>query len=184
MHLVTGMLLAALVGRKQRPSLVPMLRTGPVQTVHLLPGRVRFRVPSLVEARSEAANLRERLRGIEGVREVEVNPASGSVLICYRESLVRPELLFAATVRLLGLDKELEQTPRPLVTRKLRAVLDSLNRIVYDRTSGVLDFSSALLILLAAIGVRKMLQPGAAALPAGFTLLWWGAHQLLGRGEE
>jgi copper chaperone CopZ len=184
MHIVTGMLLAALFGRKQKPSLLPMLRTGPVQTVHAIPGRVRFRVPSLVGDLSVAGNLRERLSSVEGVREVDVNPATGSVLIQYRGGIVRPELLFAATVRLAGLDKELEQTPRPLVTRKLRAVLDSLNRVVYDRTSGVLDFTSALLILLAAVGARKMLQQGAAALPAGFTLIWWGVHQLLGRGEE
>jgi hypothetical protein len=56
--------------------------------------------------------------------------------------------------------------------------------VVYDRTSGVLDFSSALLILMAAVGLSKVIQQGAAAMPTGFTLVWWGAHQLLGHGEE
>jgi hypothetical protein len=161
-----------------------MLRTGPVQTIHSLPGRVRFRIPSLIDAPSQAEGLQDRLRTLDGVARVDANPTSGSVLIEYRESVVRPELLFAATVRLLGLDKELESTPQPLVVRELRAVFDSLNRVVYDRTSGVLDFSSALLILMAAVGAGKMMGQGAAAMPSGFTLLWWGLHQLLGHGEE
>ncbi len=182
MHIITGMLIAGLLGRKNRPSVLPMLRTGPVQTDHLLPGRVRFRVPSLVGAAEQAENLAERLRTLEGVRSAQANPATGSVLVEYRQSVVEPELLFAATVRLLGLEKELERTPCPALVRELRAVLDSLNRVVYDRTSGMLDFSSALLLILAAVGVRKMTQEGAKQLPAGFTLVWWGLHQLLGHG--
>jgi len=62
--------------------------------------------------------------------------------------------------------------------------VDSLNRVVYDRTGGLLDFTSALMILLAAIGITKLLREGKAAVPAGFTLLWWGMHQLLGHGGE
>ncbi len=182
MHILTGILLAGLLGRKNRASMLPMLRTGPVQTDHLLSGRVRFRVPSLIGAPEQAEILAERLRTLEGVRQVHVSPTTGSVLIEYRQAVVEPELLFAATVRLLGLEKELEHTPRPALVRELRAVLDSLNRVVFDRTSGLLDFSSALLLILAAVGVRNMTQEGAKALPAGFTLVWWGLHQLLGHG--
>ena len=182
MHIITGILLAGLLKRKNRPSALPMLRTGPVQTDHLLPGRVRFRVPSLIAAPERAENLSQRLHTLEGVRHVAANPATGSVLIEYREAVVQPELLFAAIVRLLGLEKELERTPCPALVRELRAVLESLNRVVYDRTAGTLDFSSGLLLLLAAVGVRKMTQEGAKALPAGFTLVWWGLHQLLGHG--
>ncbi len=184
MHILTGMLLAGLLGRKRGASILPMLRTGPVQTAHSLPGRVRFLVPSLVDDPAQAANLRDRLGALEGVTRVDVTPHSGSVLIQYREKIIQPELLFAATVRLLGLEKEMERTPRPVVTRELRTVLDSLNRVVYDRTAGILDFSSALLILMAAVGVNKIVQQGAAAMPGGVTLVWWGVHQLLGRGEE
>lgn len=182
MHIITGMLIAGLLGRKKRASVLPMLRTGPVQTDHLLPGRVRFRVPSLVGAAERAESLAERLRTLEGVRQAQADPATGSVLIEYREAVVEPELLFAATVRLLGLEKELERTPCPALVRELKAVFDSLNRVVYDRTSGTLDFSSAALLLLAALGVRKMTQEGAKSLPAGFTLVWWGLHQLLAHG--
>ncbi len=184
MHILTGMLIAGVLGHKRKISVLPMLQTGPVRTVHVLQGRVRFRIPSLVNDSSRAEALQSRLALIDGVEHVEITSASGSLLIRYRESLVRPELLFAAIVRLLGLEKELQSTPRPIVVRELRAIFDSLNRIVYDRTSGIIDFSSALLILMAAVGVAKVARHGSAAMPPGFSLIWWGAHQLLGHGEE
>jgi hypothetical protein len=102
------------------------------------------------------------------------------VLIVYREDEVRPELLFAAVVRLLNLDAELQRTPQPAVTRELREILGSVNRMVYDRTGGLVDLWSAGLILLAAIGIRKLWTQGMGAFPAGLTLVWWGLASLLG----
>ena len=183
MHLITGMLLARILGRKRGISILPLLRTGPIQTVHQLPGRIRFRIPCLTHEQSRASDLAVRLGKLDGVEQIEVTPTTGSLLIGYRPDQVRPELLFAALVRLLGLEEELAHPPQPVVVRELRTVLQSLNRAVYDRTSGLLDFSSALLILMAAAGVKKVIREGSSAMPPGFALLWWGAHQLLGHGE-
>ena len=182
MHILTGLLLAGLLGKNKFPrrTLMPMLRTGPVQTAHWIPGRVRLRVPSLAENAAGAALVRERLPTIRGVQAVKLNPATGSVVIVYREDQVRPELLFAAVVRLMGLDAELKRMPQPAVTRELREILDGLNRMVYDRTGGLIDLWSAGLILLAAIGVQRLWTQGARAFPAGLTLLWWGLASLLG----
>ena len=144
----------------------------PVQTAHWMPGRVRLRVPSLAENAAGAAAVREKLPTIQGVQSVKLNPASGSVLIVYRDDEVRPELLFAAVVRLMNLDAELNERPQPIVTRELREILGSVNRMVYDRTGGLIDLWSAGLILLAAIGVQRLLIQGMRAFPAGLTLLW------------
>ena len=116
----------------------------------------------------------------EGVQSVKLNPATGSVLIVYREDEVRPELLFAAVVRLMNLDAELKRMPQPVVTRELREILGSVNRMVYDRTGGLIDLWSAGLILLAAIGIQRLLVQGMRAFPAGLTLVWWGLASLLG----
>lgn len=184
MHILTGMLIAGLLGKRRAPSLLPMLRTGPVQTAHAVPGRIRFRVPSLVNDASRADFLQEKLSTLGGVQEIAVTHETGSVLIRYQEDQVRPELLFAATVRLLGLEGELEKTPRPAIIRELRSLLDSLNRVVYDRTGGLLDFTSAMSIVLAAVGIQKLAASGSKAMPAGFTLLWWALNRLLDRKEE
>jgi copper chaperone CopZ len=176
MHIITGLLIAGLLGKNKfrSRSLMPMLRTGPVQTAHFVPGRLRLRVPSLAENGAGAAIVREKLPTIKGVKSVKLDLATGSVLIVYREDEVRPELLFAAVVRLMNLDAELKRTPQPVVTRELREILGSLNRMVYDRTGGLLDLWSAALILLAAIGFQKLLTQGLGAFPAGLTLVWWG----------
>jgi copper chaperone CopZ len=186
MHIITGLLLAGLAGRKKKGarSLVSAFRTGPVRTVHCLAGRVRFRVPSLADDANGAKGLVERLPKVQGVESVEVNRATGSVLIRYREEEVTAELLFAAVVRLLGLDEELKRRPLPAITREIRGVMDSLNRAVYERTGGLLDFWSGMLILMAAIGIKKLAAEGARATPAGLTLVWWASNSLLGRRQD
>jgi hypothetical protein len=184
MHIITGLLIARLLGKRGASSLVPLLKSGPVRTAHSMPGRVRFVVPSLVGDEQRGTALREKVESLPGIRAVEVSPVTGSVLISYREEAVQAELLFAAVVRLLGLEAELERPPKPVVVEELRSIMDSLNRVVYDRTGGLLDFKSALLIVLAGVGARQLFAEGAKAMPAGFTLIWWGLHQLLGHGEE
>ena len=182
MHIITGFLLAGLLGKNQfrRRSIMPMFRTGPVQTAHWIPGRVRLCVPSLAANTAGAARLQEKLPTIEGVQSVKLNPATGSVLILYHEKDVRPELLFAAVVRLMGLDSELKRTPEPAVTRELREILGGVNRAVYDQSGGLIDLWSAGLILLAAVGIQRLLTQGVRAFPAGLTLVWWGLASLLG----
>ena len=49
-----------------------------MRTEHYLPGRVRFRVPSLVGNTQDTAVIDEKLPGIEGVQVVQVNAATGS----------------------------------------------------------------------------------------------------------
>ena len=124
--------------------------------------------------------MQEKLPTIQGVQSVKLNPATGSVLIVYREDQVRPELLFAAVVRLMNLDAELKRIPEPVVTRELREILGSVNRMVYDQTGGLVDLWSAGLILLTAIGIQRLWAQGMRAFPAGLTLVWWGLASLLG----
>jgi hypothetical protein len=183
MHIITGMLIARLLQKRGAKSLVPLLKSGPVRTAHMLPGRVRFVVPTLVGEAQRCESLRDKLASLPGIDSVQTNSITGSVVIRYCEREVQAELLYAAIVRLLGLDAELEKPPVPVVVRELQSMLDSLNRVVHDRTGGLLDFTSALLILLAGLGAKKLFTEGSQAMPGGFTLVWWGLHQLLGGGS-
>ena len=182
MHIVTGLLLAGLLGKKKgrRRTLMPMLRTGPVHTVHFLPGRIRLRVPSLTKDCAGAALVREKLPTIAGVKSVAINAATGSVLVSYRPGEVQPELLFAAVVRLLNLDAELKRVPEPVVTRELREFSPARIGWCTTQTGGLVDLWSAALILLAAIGIQRLLRQGMRAFPAGLTLVWWGVLSLMG----
>jgi hypothetical protein len=181
MHIITGLVLAALLGKGKSPRLpaLPRLQTGPVRVVHDLPGRVRLRVTALDDCGDHARILAERLPAIQGVQGVTVSPTTRSVLITYNPAAVRPALLFAAVVRLLGLDRAIDRPPRPVVARELRDVCRALNRAVYERTGGIIDLHTAVLIVFIALGVRKMLQQQSAILPAGLSMVWWAMNGLL-----
>jgi hypothetical protein len=122
--------------------------------------------------------IESRLSGLAGIDSVTVSQATGSVLIYYSESEVRPELLFAAVVKLLGLEREVENPPPPLVVKELKTLGESLNRAVYEKTGGFINLWTALLVGLAALGVRKVITDGARAWPAGFTLVWWAMNAI------
>ena len=189
MHILTGMLLAALAGRKKgegRTAVthLPQIRLGPVQTVHALPGRIRFRIPSLVGDPTRKDILLERIPGISGVESVEASHISGSVVIRYRDEEIHPDLLFAAIIRLLGLEKELDKPPRPIFTREIQLLGQSLNRAVYEKSGGIIDLWSAFFLVLAAVGIQKMLAQKGMSFPTGFTLVWWALNGFYGRKEK
>ncbi len=184
MHLITGMALSLLASRRfgrtnnQRP-LTPLLRSkGPVETVHLLKGRVRFRVPKLEASKDTAVFVEENLAKLPGVRRVESNPLNGSVLVFFDEGEMSADLLFTALVRMLGLEKELEAAPRAVLVKEAEEVGRTLNKSIYDSTGGMVDLRTAMLFFLLFLGVRKVLSERGNALPPGFTMLWWAGTLL------
>lgn len=188
MHLLTGMLLASLFrkGVKASPGTAvtgpsPILRAPSLLSVtHALPGRTRFRVPSLVGCPDAADMLEKTLREIEPVQSVTVSSRTGSVLIAHDPEQVAPEVLAAALVRLLGLEQALVRSVEGRLSRELRAAGRAANRAVYESSAGWLDLRTVVLLTVGIVGLRKVAQQRALALPAGFTLLWWAGNGLLG----
>lgn len=177
MHIVSGLILAALFkGSSTKRS--PLLNLcGVVETVHLLPGRVRFRVAALVGNRSGQQAVNEQIPKIEGVKSITINPISGSVLIYYQN--LDPELLVVALVRILHLEKELEHVSQPLLARELRELASSCNRIVYDMSHGIVDLWTTLPLLLGMVGAYKVVIDKQTRFPGGVTLLWWAYLHLI-----
>jgi hypothetical protein len=186
MHIITGLALAALMGRKGgRPRAnFPRLTVGPIQTPHVLPGRIRFRIPSLEGDEETRRLILRKVPPIDGVESVDVNTVTGSVVIRYDQETIGPALLFAVLARLTGLEKEVEKTPPPLVTRELREMFASLNRAVYQQTGGIVDFWTAMMLGLVGFGMYRFLIEGGRAFPPGFTLLWWAFHGFAYPGSE
>jgi hypothetical protein len=189
MHILTGLLITRLLGLKKKgneddkaPQSGSPLLGAPsiISVVHALPGRTRYRVPSLVGRVETAARLGDALGQIEAIRRVDVSPATGSVLLEFDENRVESDMLAAALIRMLGLERELKKDVEPVAVAELKEFTRSLNRAFFEKTGGVLDLRSALFIALAVAGVQKLAKQGASALPAGFTLLWWAGHGLLG----
>lgn len=187
MRSVAGILFSLLVGKRlskgsgpAHDHRSPLLRmTRPVRTVHLMPGRVRFRVEAM-RGRAEAAErLEAQIGRIEGVARVQANPVTGSVLVQYDDSVLEPELLLAALIKVLGLEEEMERTPVPRVAEEMREILQAVNRAVFDQTRGLLDLWTTASLLAAVAGLNRLTR-GSVPWPHLFGLLWW-MHQQPGR---
>jgi len=148
-------------------------RTGPVRVVHCLPGRIRFRIASRSVGPERLRKAAEQLRRIEGVKSVQVEERTRSVLVCYQLGQFDGDLLFAALVRLLGVEGELLQSPEPVLTRELREGAASLNQGVYEASGGLLDLSTLWLLGLLGLGANGVWTHGLRAVPNGVSLLWW-----------
>ena len=181
MHLVIGAIMAGLIGHKgekgKKPSLLGL--RGPIETRHQIPGRVRFAV-SVLRGR---ADLVERVEGqvgrLEGVREITASPVTGSVVVRFDPAAgLSAEILFAALVRLLGLEEQIRKRPEPVIPRELNDMGDALNQAVYDGTQGMVDLWSAVPLLLIALAVKRLATERTVGYPSAFTLLWW-AYSLL-----
>ena len=175
MHILTGLLLTTLLKPKADKA-TPRLPSFPgvIEAVHVLPGRIRFRTPWLVDQRRQADALRARLARLDGVRQVEVSPVSGSVCVRFAPEQVSPELLFGAVIRLLGLEVHLRRQPQSVIGREIRAGGDAVNRAIHAQTGGLLDLWTAVPLVLAGLGLRNLATGGAY----GWPMLWWAYRSL------
>ena len=153
MHLITAAVLTALLGRKQGvghdrlPSFA-----GVMETAHVLPGRLRLRAPVLIGQRRAADQLQKSLARLDGIRAVEVNPVSGSLLIHFAPDRVKPDMLLGAAIRLLGLEREIQRPPPSHIGEGIRQAGDSLNRAIHEQTGGMIDLWTSVTLLLVAAG--------------------------------
>ena len=185
MHLVTGVLIAALAGRaKQNRALqgLPMFQTGPIQIAHALPGRIRFVIPDLRKGGETMKQGLDQLGTLRGIDSVAHSTVSGSVVVRFNQELIPPPMLFSAVARLLGLEHELDKPLTPVVIKELREIGGSVNRMIYDESFGMLDLRTIAVGGLLIAGGRKLLLEKWATVPTGLTLLWWAFH-LINRGQ-
>lgn len=144
--------------------------------VHRLPGRIRFRVPDRRGDDAFFDEVEKRFERLEGVRDVETNSTTGSVLVRYDATL--EELLNATLGSDLGELLELVVSAPPLA-HQFRSAMAAIDGNVRAYTDGELDLTTlAALALLAMAGVQlwRGRQPVLAV------SLAWYASELLHRG--
>ena len=180
MHIITGILLSMLMKGSNKEITSPLLHIKwPIRTLHLLPGRVRFQIPMMVGREEELKAATTQIAKISGVKWVDYNKISGSVLIYFEDSVLKADLLFTALIRLLGLEDELQKAPKSYVNTEIRSVIESLNQAVYSKTNGILDLYTALTLALAGLGVSQIIKNKSNILPTGLTLLWWAYNSVM-----
>ena len=185
MHLLTGVVIAALAGRAKQNKVLqglPNFQTGPIQIAHALPSRIRFFIP-LIRDNTEAVRAGiEQISALKGIETVAHSMVSGSLTVRFDPDIVPPPLLFSAIAHLLGLEHELNKPVSSGVLKEIRELQGSLNRMVHNETRGILDLQTIAVGGLLIIGVRKLVLEKWVAVPGGLTLIWW-ALNLINRGE-
>ena len=143
---------------------------------HTAPGRCRFKIPSKRRDAEYFHTLRETLLDTSGVKQVQVNPLTASVLIFYDTEQVDVHDLTAQ----LQSANQFELSDGPMETQTVwEQAVDGVGNIdqqLKEITLGQIDFKSLLFILLVMMAVRQ-LQQGVVFAPA-ITLIWYVLQML------
>lgn len=140
---------------------------------HQIQGRVRIRVPSRRRDRNYFDTIIRNLRDCEGIRSIETNTLTGSVLILHTldlESIAR----HAERQGLFTLDRS-EVRFKPF-THGISNQFRLLDERLKTKTSGALDLESLTFLGFLIAGAAQLAKKN--IWPAGASLLWYAANVL------
>jgi hypothetical protein len=152
-----------------------------------MPGRIRLRISRLKQNPAFGQVLLERLSAVQGIRRVEVNPVTGSVLVLYDGTEMAPlESLISIAETLTPLFPEFDLTELEAWldasadgshaavpwAENLSTFLGMLNTKVGAATGGV-DLKLLLPLALFLLGIRGLLVTGKGVFPTWYDLLWF-----------
>jgi len=161
-----------------------------VAIVHAVPGRIRLKISRLKRDPKYAVAIRDRLLSLPGIRRVEANPLTASVVVSYNESATTfPALLPNLSEALQAfafpdLDRrEVEAmltapsngshpSPTPLANR-IYSVLGTVDEGVDWVTGGSADLRVLLPLSLFGLGIGRLLSSSSVQFPTWFDLIWF-----------
>ena len=181
MHIITGILLSALVWNKSKNKYKkPKGFVNIIEVAHYIPGRVRYIIPVLANKKT---SLRQTLTSINGINEVKLNPVSKSLIVLFDEDKINGELLTGVIIHILELEKEIEKPVTPGAVKNIRNLTDIANSALYESTDGFMDFYHSVPFLLIILGIYKLYKTPKLIAPGAVTLFWW-AFTSLTRGPQ
>jgi len=174
MHMVVGFLLASLLRKKNRMRTgLPSIR-GKLETVHALPGRLRFNSQLLIGLQGNTQKkISSEIKKIDGIERVDINSRSGSLLIVYDPPTIQPFVVHGIIVKVLGLESDLEKSSDGLITREIGFIGRALNQQIYQSSGGLMDLRSSLMLSIFMLALYRIVIQGDRSLPGGVNLLWW-----------
>jgi hypothetical protein len=180
--MVIGFILASLLKKKKKAGQAMPVIPGKFEVNHSMPGRIRFRIPSLeTRADSQIETVRKELSKIPEILSVEVNSYSGSILVQYEVDKIKPYIVCGLLIKVLGLEAELESRPESALQKEIKLIGNAVNQAVYNSTAGALDLTSGFILFTISLGLYKILIQNDRSLPGGINLLWWAYVMAKGR---
>ena len=176
-NLITVLILASgflLTSEQEKDQYKPQLPNFKdiLEVKHSIKGRIRIQCKVLKGNQHGEQALLNTFSQIPGIIDISVNPCIGTVIIKYNEETIQPMLIIGIILKVLGLEDEAHNENKSLITRESANIVESLSHTIYEKTSGVLDLKSSVMLLLCVYAVYDIkTRPGLR--PAGLTCLWW-----------
>lgn len=169
--LISSFLISFKGDKKEHKEELPNFRNI-LEVKHSIPGRIRLQCKDLKENLNGKEALINTFSQIKGVSEVSVNPCIGTILIKYNPNIIEPILIIGVILKVLGLDEEVKDTNKSLVTRESAEILNSVSHAIYEKTNGILDLKASVMIFILSYAIYDIkTRPGLR--PSGLTCLWW-----------
>ncbi len=181
MHIITGLLLSKIFAGSGKTKSFKGFR-GIVEVKHAIPGRVRFHIPVLKMNLEKGEMLQQQLLNAAAIKELSISPILGTVLVRYDERKIDVMTLTGVLAKLLGLEKELEKTPKSLMGQEVNKVLKSANSSIYEQTDGLLDLNTAISLTFLSMGIWSIIR-SPSILPAGISLVYWAYNNSMMKME-
>ncbi len=154
---------------------------GKATIVHAIPGRVRVRLDRSLRSPVFMHTLVDALSQVEGVRRVQANPSTGSLLLLYDPQLLSLEQLYQAA-RAADVTLVIPATPAApdsageltTLAQRINSAIGRLDQTVFGFTGGTLDLRTLFPLGLATAALRQIATSGGnlAAAP-WYVLLWY-----------
>lgn len=155
-----------------------------IKVVHALPGRVRLKVARVKGNPPLAREAQAKLAKVPGIRQVETQPTTGSLLIRYDTdelfSLTSLEILSATlaeifpeieVVTLAAWLASLAENPGPVAQTDAAAGISGSFKAIHP---GGIDFKLLAPLALILFGVRAFWVSEKITFPAWYDYLWFG----------
>jgi hypothetical protein len=149
---------------------------------HASKGRLRVKIPSQRGNLGALKFYGDQFASCPGVLSIEVNPATGSMLLIHQTSVV--ELAEYARSKNLFILKEQKSSKEPSadLRRNIGETFKSIDRQIQSLTGGDLDLSGVALAAMIVAGTAEILVGNAGPIP-WFTAYWYAFH-LYSRSQE
>jgi hypothetical protein len=152
-----------------------------LELAHHHPGRLRVRADVLRSSQEHsaealAAQVREALEGVSGIRSVAHNARTGSLLVEYEPGLLEPDVIATRIAEIAGLVSPFDPRAARPVFRPASAVIDGtrgLNAIAEELTGGRADLRAIVPAALAGAAAVSFLFGKGPRLPRWDNLMWW-----------
>jgi hypothetical protein len=148
--------------------------------VHASPGRVRIRIASKKRDNAFFSALREQISKFPMIRNVEVNPLTGSVLVIHDLNGTDVDLKAVSEyTEMTGLFKLRQPNPaQTSVREQIATVFSSANDRVKGATAGELDLPTTASLGLLGMGLYQI-GKGNVAAPAWHVAFWYALNIFL-----